>query len=100
VLDSVYNNGVIIYLITDEDNVLDAAIDSLQSHGIPVKIDSRAGFMHDKYFVFDSTVVWTGSYNVTYNGTVKNANNVTVIQDRELALSYEVNFGSLWNSLK
>ena len=53
----------------------------LQSAGIEVKDDlGRSAFMHNKFWIFDGQVVWTGSTNITKNGIYDQNNNVIVIR--------------------
>lgn len=81
------------------------------SVGIPV-IDDTFGnnsgnrYMHNKFAVFDfrdSTStdddwVWTGSYNLTDEGTESNANNCIEIQHHELVRAYTLEFEEMWGS--
>ena len=49
--------------------------------------------MHDKFMVFDSAAVWTGSMNFTENCAYHNNNNNGIfIDDRNLAANYETKF--------
>lgn len=111
-LISVFNRGVEVRVITDNDNVTNPAVDSLINAGIPVIDDafphnySGWALMHNKFAIFDfrdsSSVnddwIWTGSYNITDNGTDENANNAIEIQDHELARAYTVEFEEMWGS--
>jgi len=70
----------------------------LQSSGIEVKDDlGRSAFMHNKFWIFDGQIVWTGSTNITKNGIYDQNNNVIVIRSPELALIYEREFDEMWN---
>ncbi len=42
--------------------------------------------------------VWTGSYNVTYWGTIANAQNVVTIQDHYVAHAYTNESEEMWGS--
>ncbi|MCK4351787.1 T9SS type A sorting domain-containing protein [candidate division WOR-3 bacterium] len=112
-LISVFNNkGVSVRVITDNDNRENEQVNELENAGIPVIDDSYGGhpgwsyLMHNKFAIFDfrdSTLIsddwiWTGSYNVTNNGTEKNANNAIEIQDHELARAYTMEFEEMWGS--
>jgi phosphatidylserine/phosphatidylglycerophosphate/cardiolipin synthase-like enzyme len=69
----------------------------LTGAGIPVKDDARSALMHNKFWVFDSQIVWTGSTNATVNGVYKQNNNVIIIRSQEIALMYEREFQEMWN---
>ncbi len=64
----------------------------LQAAGIRVIPDTRAGLMHNKFWIFDQRTVWTGSMNVTVNDTQANNNNVIVLHAPEVAAIYEREF--------
>jgi len=69
----------------------------LTGAGIEVKDDARSALMHNKFWIFDSQTVWTGSTNATVNGVYKQNNNVIVIRSQEIALMYEREFQEMWN---
>jgi phosphatidylserine/phosphatidylglycerophosphate/cardiolipin synthase-like enzyme len=69
----------------------------LTGAGIQVKDDARSALMHNKFWIFDQQVVWTGSTNVTVNGVYKQNNNVIVIRSEEVAYIYEREFQEMWN---
>ena len=91
--------GVDVEWITDDEHGLKAdkkpnhsQLDKLTKAGIKVTSDHRRGLMHDKFIIFDGQVVWTGSTNLTINGTEKNNNNVLVMKSPEIATIYEGEF--------
>jgi phosphatidylserine/phosphatidylglycerophosphate/cardiolipin synthase-like enzyme len=53
--------------------------------------------MHNKFWIFDKKTVWTGSTNITHNGTTRNNNNVIVLESPEVAAIYEQEFQEMWN---
>ncbi len=67
--------------------------DALESAGIEVINDSIAskgsGQCHNKFCVVDSKFVWTGSYNITDNGTEQNNNNAVLIKSEKVAKAFE-----------
>lgn len=69
----------------------------LTGAGIEVKNDARSALMHNKFWIFDQQVVWTGSMNATVNGVYKQNNNVIIIRSQEIALMYEREFQEMWN---
>ncbi|CAG0967865.1 Phospholipase D [Anaerolineales bacterium] len=98
------NRGVDVKWMTDDENGLDYDIQPgrgqfalLQAAGIEVKDDNRTALMHNKFWIFDQQVVWTGSTNITVNGIFKQNNNVLVIRSPEIAFIYEREFQEMWN---
>ena len=64
-------------------------INYLQSHGIPVFIDTRHAIAHNKVMIIDSQIIVTGSYNFTSAAEKRNAENLLVIRNApELAGIY------------
>jgi phosphatidylserine/phosphatidylglycerophosphate/cardiolipin synthase-like enzyme len=95
--------GVDVKWVTDDEYGL--AEDKSPGHGqfgmlkkakIPVKSDNRPDLMHNKFIIFDNQVVWTGSTNLTVNGTQKNNNNVIVLESPEVAAIFEQEFAEMW----
>ena len=77
--------GVDVKIVTEKDNYSGKAVNSLIEAGIPVVKDTGSGFMHNKFAVIDGEFVFTGSYNITENGSGRNNNNAVLIQSSELA---------------
>jgi len=75
----------------DETRLRDT-IQGLVDVGIPVVHDGRSPLMHNKFCIKDGRFVWTGSYNLTKNGTHYNFNNSLWIESRELADVFTVEF--------
>lgn len=88
--------GVQVRLVTDSDYAEDLGPERLEKAGIPVVYDERNPFMHDKFVVIDGVEVWTGSWNLTGNGTYRNNNNVVVIQSTKLAANYTTEFEEMF----
>jgi phosphatidylserine/phosphatidylglycerophosphate/cardiolipin synthase-like enzyme len=96
--------GVDVRWVTDDENGL--RIDAqpnrgqftrLIQNGIEVKDDlGRSALMHNKFWVFDKQITWTGSTNITVNGIYKQNNNVIVIHSPEIALIFEREWEELW----
>jgi len=99
------NRGVDVKWITDDENGLKYDIQPgrgqfalLTGAGIEVKDDAgRSALMHNKFWIFDQQVVWTGSTNITVNGIFKQNNNVLVIRSPEAAFIFEREFQEMWN---
>ncbi len=88
--------GVDVRVVTDERNARERAIRYLMKKGIPVVLDYRQNFMHDKFAVIDGKYVITGSTNWTDNGFFFNDNNVVIINSRNIAASYEKEFDEMF----
>ncbi len=98
-----HQRGVEVMWVTDDEHGLEAdhkpdrgQFAMLKRAGIPVKDDSRGALMHNKFWIFDSKLVWTGSTNITKNGIFKNNNNVITIESPEIAMIYESEFQEMW----
>ncbi|MCK6583342.1 MAG: phospholipase D-like domain-containing protein [Anaerolineales bacterium] len=98
--------GVDVRWVTDDENGL--GIDAqpnrgqftrLMAGGIEVKDDAgRSALMHNKFWIFDRQILWTGSTNITVNGIYKQNNNVIVLHSPEIAFIYEREWEELWNA--
>jgi phosphatidylserine/phosphatidylglycerophosphate/cardiolipin synthase-like enzyme len=53
--------------------------------------------MHNKFWIFDRQIVWTGSTNITENGIFDQNNNALVVHSPEVAAMYEAEFQEMWN---
>jgi phosphatidylserine/phosphatidylglycerophosphate/cardiolipin synthase-like enzyme len=96
--------GVDVRWVTDDENGLEADMEPghgqfamLQNAGIEVRSDTRSALMHNKFWIFDGQIVWTGSTNITESGVFKQDNNTIVIQSPELAAIYETEFQEMWD---
>lgn len=98
--------GVAVRWLTDDEYGL--AVDKEAGHGqfrvlkqagIPVKTDKGKDLMHNKFIVFDNNIVWTGSTNLTINGTQKNNNNVIVLESKKVAAIFERQFNEMWQGM-
>ena len=103
-INSAYSRGVAVRWIYDGSSsnpsipLLDTNIKKLPS---PTSIDY--GIMHNKFMVVDANssdtsepTVWTGSTNWTTTQIVTDANNVLIIQDKDVALAYTTEFNEMW----
>jgi len=84
--------GVTVRVAFDDENLTDAkvatAIGALEDAGVQVVSDQRDPFMHQKIGVFDNKIVWTGSWNMTFNDTYRNNNNMLRIENPAMAADY------------
>jgi len=104
-LMSAKQRGVDVRWVTDDENGLLADQEPghgqfamLQGAGVEVKDDlGRSAFMHNKFWIFDRQIVWTGSTNITKSGIYDQNNNVIVIHSSQLGEIYEREFDEMWN---
>ncbi len=61
-------------------------------HHIPVWQDNQLSIAHNKVIIIDGKIVETGSFNFTYSAQHRNAENVLVIADQQLAQAYARNW--------
>ena len=104
------NRGVKVRVVLDEVNgsqTLSAsesptgkpfdALKTLTSAKIKVVDGGRSnGLMHDKIIIVDGTTLFMGSWNMSYNDTFRNNNNLLVINDPELIANYQAKFNELY----
>ena len=96
--------GVDVRWVTDNENGLDIDANPnrgqfarLMAGGVEVKDDAgRSALMHNKFWIFDRQILWTGSTNITVNGIYKQNNNVILIRSPEIAAIYEREWEELW----
>jgi phosphatidylserine/phosphatidylglycerophosphate/cardiolipin synthase-like enzyme len=65
-----------------------SSADFLVHAGVPTFIDSAHAIMHNKIIVIDDAIVMTGSFNFTKAAEEKNAENLLVIRDSQIAKQY------------
>lgn len=69
----------------------------LTKAGITVVNDGRSnGLMHNKMIIVDSKTLFMGSWNMSYNDTFRNNNNLLVITDPKLIANYQAKFNELF----
>lgn len=98
VLDAVAR-GVTVRMVVDSEHTFeddDSTIEQLQAAGIPIVIDDRSAFMHNKFMIFDSTTVLTGSWNFTVNDTYRNNNNALYLRSPEAVALYQREFNEMF----
>ena len=62
-----------------------------------MKTDKISYIMHNKFFIFDDKILWSGSANLSDTGTGGyNANNVVVIENEKIASIYEDEFDQMF----
>jgi len=86
--------GVKVKILLDRSNLKQkfSKLHELQRAKIEVGIDRVPGIAHNKVIIIDKKKVITGSFNFTSAADKRNAENVIIIEDAELANSYLQNW--------
>jgi len=102
--------GVQVRIVTDQTNGsqdLPAAqsptgkkyesLPVLQAANIPVVNGGRSnGLMHNKMVIIDGAILYMGSWNLSYNDTFRNNNNLLRITSQRLIANYQAKFNELF----
>jgi phosphatidylserine/phosphatidylglycerophosphate/cardiolipin synthase-like enzyme len=97
-LVAAHERGVQVRVVYDNEHTEDdPQIEQLIDAGIPATPDERSAYMHNKFYVFDHTIVWTGSTNITINDVYRNNNNVIVLFSPEVAANYTAEFEEMFS---
>ncbi len=73
------------------------AIKTLKAAGVSTVNGGRSnGLMHDKMIIVDGQVLFMGSWNLSYNDTYRNNNNLLKITDPKLIANYQAKFNELF----
>lgn len=94
-LTALHAKGVKVRIVTDSDHQTEV-IQALKQQQVPIRLDERSAFMHNKFLVRDQQAVWTGSLNLTHNGVYRNDNNVLNILNADVAKLYGAEFEELF----
>jgi phosphatidylserine/phosphatidylglycerophosphate/cardiolipin synthase-like enzyme len=100
------NRGVRVRIIYDgkngdlelnQDDLVKATggqpYERIKAAGIPMVDGGRSnGLMHNKVIIVDSTTLFVGSWNVSYNDTYRNNNNLLQITNQKLIENYQAKF--------
>jgi phosphatidylserine/phosphatidylglycerophosphate/cardiolipin synthase-like enzyme len=91
--------GVRVRVVTDDDAGLgddETTLNQFVDANIPVVTDERSAYMHNKFMILDSAVVWTGSWNYTINDTYRNNNNVLALRSQTAVQNYQTEFNEMF----
>ena len=93
-LIAAHRRGVRVEVILDKSQRSERACiaPDLMASGIPVLVDAAHAIAHNKVMIIDGETVVTGSFNFTESAESRNAENLLVIKDRELAVQYTGNW--------
>lgn len=93
-----YRHGVAVKVIVDrrQEAAFYSTADDLFRAAVPLHADYSVALSHDKYAVIDADTVVTGSANWSVAGNSKNAENVVIIRDENLAAIFERAHAEAW----
>jgi phosphatidylserine/phosphatidylglycerophosphate/cardiolipin synthase-like enzyme len=93
-LVNAHNRGVKVAIILDKSQRTEkyTEMGTVVNAGIPTYIDSKHAIAHNKVMVIDAKVVITGSFNFTTSAEEHNAENMLVIRNPDLAITYMKNW--------
>lgn len=89
------NRGIDVKVILDKSQykkARDSSARFLNNNGIPVWVDAKPAIAHNKVMIIDNRTVVTGSFNFTKAAQYKNAENLLIISDANLAKIYAQNW--------
>jgi phosphatidylserine/phosphatidylglycerophosphate/cardiolipin synthase-like enzyme len=89
-----HKRGVKVQVILDKSQKTQkySSATFLKNSRIPTFIDAKHAIAHNKIMIIDREVVITGSFNFTKAAEEKNAENVLIIRNRDLARIYTDNW--------
>ncbi|MCX8123608.1 MAG: phospholipase D-like domain-containing protein [Spirochaetes bacterium] len=90
------SKGVDVKLVLESERLPENIKSQFERYHIPMRLDQRKGFMHNKFFIFDSKAVWTGSYNITQREAKLNNNNAIYIENEDVASIYFAEFNEMF----
>ena len=93
-LKEAHDRGVDVRVILDKSQRTEPyrGLTFLVHAGVPVWVDAVHAIAHNKVMVIDGETVITGSFNYTKAAEEKNAENLLVVKDGNLALLYAENW--------
>ncbi len=109
-LINAHRRGVEVRLVLDvqngSQNVLAArgrdafdALAALKNANLSFVDGGRSsGLMHEKLLIIDGTVLFTGSWNASWNDTLRNNNNILRITNQRLIANYQRVFNNMYES--
>ena len=102
VLEQAQKRGVKIRIIADSRQAKGAysAITELAREQVDIKIThgEGRGIMHNKFAIFDSKSMVTGSYNWTNNAERFNYESAVFITDPNVIIQYQKDFDNIWQN--
>lgn len=100
-----HKRGVHIEVIVDRFSVkIKSPMAKLIEEGISVYVwdpppvkrqKSRRSLMHNKFCLFGDTLVWTGSFNFTYEGSTIHQENAVLFEDAQMGVAFKNQFTTI-----
>ena len=89
-----HRRGVNVTVVLDKSQRTEkySSATFVRNSGIPCYIDAQHAIAHNKVMVIDGRIVLTGSFNFTKAAEEKNAENLLILQDQDLASKYGLNW--------
>lgn len=86
--------GVDVRVLLDGGNLSDnkSVLDELSKAKLNVRFDKMPGIAHNKVMIIDNKKVITGSFNFTNAANTRNAENVLLVNNKEIAQVYLSNW--------
>jgi len=100
-LVSAVRRGVKVRVFMDGESAKErySKYDFLHKNGVPVKLESGEGLMHNKFCVIDNALVVSGSYNWTTSADLRNDENILIIDSKDVIRKYRLQFEKYWQGL-
>jgi phosphatidylserine/phosphatidylglycerophosphate/cardiolipin synthase-like enzyme len=97
-LRDAHRRGVSVSVVLDKSQKTEkySSATFLQHAGVPVWIDSKHAIAHNKIIIVDKKIVLTGSFNFSKAAEERNAENLLIISNADIARVYIEN----WNKHK
>ncbi len=86
-------NNKNIHIIMDDDEL--KKINLISEN---IKTDSSNNYMHNKFCIFDSNILWIGSLNFTTDSFLYQNNNVIITNNKNHIEKAEKQFNNYWNN--
>ena len=89
-----HKRGIRVEIILDKSNrsAKNSAGDLTARMGIPTYVDTRHAIANNKVMIIDGETLITGSYNFTKAAEERNAENLLIIRNKDLAAIYRKNW--------
>lgn len=98
-LINAHSRGIKIRILTDKTqaSLKSSKAIELFKQGFDIRVHSKFKIEHNKFAVFDSKIVSSGSYNWTNSASSKNSENcIFFIKNKNIVQRYQKRFDYLW----